>query len=598
LERVLAGSTSYAAELSDSLKSKVFDKIFRHLARGFIHYRKKELGIQSETDESLTDIYNGTLTLLYRLLFILYAEDRDLLPVKETAYRHYSLARLKQRVAELRDKRSILTELSTDLWSDLETLSRIIDVGDPKLNVPTYNGGLFSQKNPKNDFLKKNKVPDPWLAEALDYLTREINNENDKPQFIDYSELEVRHLGSIYEGLLEFHLKIADVDKAVVKEKGREIYKPISEVTNPKEIVKQGEIYLENDKHERKSTGSYYTPDYIVKYIVQNAVGPVLKEKTDRVEKLFTEVESLRAAAKRATSTKRTLTLELNEKKQQASKELFSIKILDPAMGSGHFLVETVDFISDHIIKFLTEHPDNPVLEKIENLRGTILVDLKKNGIQIDEQKLTPTNLVRRMVMKRCIYGVDLNPMAVELAKLSLWLHSFTLGAPLSFLDHHLKCGNSLIGAKVAEVRDRMQTTLFGNQFAGLLSATELMHRVGELTDSTFEELQESQQKYQQAADALRPFQLILDLWTSEYFGNKGAQDFLTHGGDVETFLKGNNHLPEKIKNLRKETETISERKRFFHWELRFPEIFYQGARSRQNPGFDVVVGTHLGVLL
>jgi len=132
-------------------------------------------------------------------------------------------------------------------------------------------------------------------------------------------------------------------------------------------------------------------------------------------------------------------------------------------MGSGHFLVETVDFISDHIIKFLTEHPDNPVLEEIENLRGTILIDLKKKGIQIDDQKLTATNLVRRMVMKRCIYGVDLNPMAVELAKLSLWLHSFTLGAPLSFLDHHLKCGNSLIGARVAEVRDRMQTTLFGN---------------------------------------------------------------------------------------------------------------------------------------
>jgi len=221
-------------------------------------------------------------------------------------------------------------------------------------------------------------------------------------------------------------------------------------------------------------------------------------------------------------------------------------------MGSGHFLVETVDFISDHIIKFLTEHPDNPVLEEIENLRGTILIDLKKKGIQIDDQKLTATNLVRRMVMKRCIYGVDLNPMAVELAKLSLWLHSFTLGAPLSFLDHHLKCGNSLIGARVAEVRDRMQTTLFGNQFIGLLSATELMQRVGELTDSTFEEVQESQQKYQQAADALRPFHLILDLWSSEYFGNKGAQDFLTHGGDVEAFLKGNGRLPERIKNLRK----------------------------------------------
>ena len=257
LEHVHESSTNYAAELSDSLKDKVFDRIFRQLARGFLHYRKKELAIQTETDESLKDIYNGTLTLLYRLLFILYAEDRDLLPVTEPAYRHYSLARLKQRVAELRDKKSILTDLSTDLWSDLDTLFRIVDIGDPKLNVPTYNGGLFSQKNPKNDFLKTNKIPDPWLAEALHHLTRDAGDENEKPQFIDYSELEMRHLGSIYEGLLEFHLKIADVDKAIVREKGHEVYKLISEVTNPKEIVKQGELYLENDKHERKSTGSY-----------------------------------------------------------------------------------------------------------------------------------------------------------------------------------------------------------------------------------------------------------------------------------------------------------------------------------------------------
>ncbi len=152
----------------------------------------------------------------------------------------------------------------------LDTLFKVIDAGDAKLNVPTYNGGLFSQKNPKNDFLKKNRVPDPWLAEALDYLTRDIDKETGKPQFIDYSELEVRHLGSVYEGLLEFYLKIADDDKAIIKEKGREVYKVVSEVKSPKQIVKKGELYLENDRHERKSTGSYYTPDYIVTYIVQN----------------------------------------------------------------------------------------------------------------------------------------------------------------------------------------------------------------------------------------------------------------------------------------------------------------------------------------
>lgn len=484
-----------------------------------------------------------------------------------------------------------MIELSTDLWSDLDTLFKIIDAGNAKLNVPTYNGGLFSQKNPKNDFLKKNKIPDPWLAEALDHLTREPDKETGKLQLIDYSELEVRHLGSIYEGLLEFHLRITDEDKAIINEKGRELYKPVAEIKNPKEIIKKGELYLENDKHERKSTGSYYTPDYVVKYIVQNAVGPVLDEKIKSTEKLFDDVESLRAKAKRSTAAKRFLTQELNAKKREATDELFSLKILDPAMGSGHFLVETVDFLSDHIIRFLNQHPDNPVLEEIENLRSTIFDDLNKKGIQIEEQRLTPTNLVKRMVMKRCIYGVDLNPMAVELAKLSLWLHSFTLGAPLSFLDHHLKCGNSLIGAKVGEVRDKMQTTLFGNQFAGLLSATELMRQVGELTDSTLAEVQESHDTYEKASDALRPFKLILDLWTSEYFGNKGAQNFLTHGGDVEAFLKGNGHLPLQVKKLRQQTEALFQTKHFFHWELEFPEVFYEGAREKAVAGFDVVMG-------
>jgi hypothetical protein len=198
LDHVLASSTEYAAELSDRLKANVFEDIFPHLARGFLHYRRSALGIKTETDDSLKEIYNGTLTLLYRLLFILYAEDRDLLPRSEDAYHHYSLASLKQRVANLRDKKATLTDLSTDLWGDLETLFRIIDLGEPKLNVPAYNGGLFSHRNPKNDFLKTNRVPDPWLAEAIDHLTRELDKETGKPQFVDYSELEVRHLGSIY----------------------------------------------------------------------------------------------------------------------------------------------------------------------------------------------------------------------------------------------------------------------------------------------------------------------------------------------------------------------------------------------------------------
>lgn len=132
---------------------------------------------------------------------------------------------------------------------------------------------------------------------------------------------------------------------------------------------------------------------------------------------------------------------------------------------------------------------------------------------------------------------------------------------------------------------------LFGSHFAGLLSATELMQQVGELTDSTFEEVQESHQKYEKAAEALKPFKLMLNLWTSELFGNKDAHRFLTHGGDIEVFLKSNNPLPEKIKALRETTDTLSESRQFFHWELEFPEVFYKGTREKENAGFDVIIG-------
>ncbi len=136
---------------------------------------------------------------------------------------------------------------------------------------------------------------------------------------------------------------------------------------------------------------------------------------------------------------------------QEVVDELFDVKVLDPAMGSGHFLVEAVDFITDKALDFLNGFPWNPVSVHLEKMRLEILKEMDDLGITIDANRLSDVNLLKRHVLKRCIYGVDLNPMAVELAKVSLWLDCFTLGAPLSFLDHHIKCGNSLIGVTVDE---------------------------------------------------------------------------------------------------------------------------------------------------
>jgi hypothetical protein len=137
--------------------------------------------------------------------------------------------------------------------------------------------------------------------------------------------------------------------------------------------------------------------------------------------------------------------------------EIFSVRVLDAAMGSGHFLVEAVDFITDRMLHFLKGFGWNPVYAHIEYVRTQILEEMDRQGVTIDPGRLTDVNLVKRHVLKRCIFGVDLNPMAVELAKVSLWLDCFTLGAPLSFLDHHLRCGNSLLGTTAAEVEDALR---------------------------------------------------------------------------------------------------------------------------------------------
>ena len=164
-------------------------------------------------------------------------------------------------------------------------------------------------------------------------------------------------------------------------------------------------------------------------------------------------------------------------------------------MGSGHFLVHAVDFITDRIITFLADYPENPVIRRINEMKGEILEEAARQ-VKIDETKLTEINLIKRTVMKRCIYGVDLNEMAVELAKLSLWLDSFTLGAPLSFLDHHLKCGNSLIGTNLEALRNAVKGQLFTINLEPLNRAIRNMLFVSSLSDATYQQVKDSERKY------------------------------------------------------------------------------------------------------
>jgi hypothetical protein len=636
LDELLKNSADYAKELGDRLKDRVFVEIFPQFAKGFIaDMRAKGL---SEAAIDLDTVFSGTMTFLYRLMFALYAESLELLPINEVqGYRDHSLYRMKREIAdaggtihdEAPDKlRKHYTQTRTDLYTRLSELFGVIDAGSDALNMPTYNGGLFSTQSESGRFLAQYAIPDRYLALGLDRLTRDIDTKNQALVFIDFKSLGVRQLGSIYEGLLEFKLKIAAEELAVTKEKSKEVYQPASKVKKPLAILAKGDVYLENDKQERKATGSYYTPDYIVKYIVKHTVGPVLDRKFDELrprlhqaQKGYRDYAKLAEARRKQLGKEESPTVYWNKPEmQQLVDDCLNVRVLDPAMGSGHFLVEVVDYISNRLIDFLNGWSENPVWHFIDQTRQDILDDMDRQHVSIDAERLTRVALLKRAVLKRCIYGVDMNAMAVELAKVSLWLDAFTLGAPLSFLDHHLKHGNSLIGARVADVDQALagQQSLFStNKFAGVMLATDLMRQVSYLSDNTVDQTRQSAQAYRNANDHLAPYKRMLDVYTSRWFGNtpvkgkKNAPDFdptvefLQHDATqawLENPSDPNLNLPSSGElDAVKIADTAlkaAKAKRFFHWELEFPEVFIAPSNSSSqdiqlnpNGGFDAVVG-------
>jgi hypothetical protein len=441
----------------------------------------------------------------------------------------------------------------------------------------------------------------------------------------------VRHLGSIYEGLLEFKLKVAEEDLTTQADKKGEKYIALSQVKasgrrKPADVVvRKNDVYLSNDKADRKASGSYYTPDPIVEHIVANTVGPVLEEKLEalrgefrKVRKTFdNELQKSRAYPSKEVASRGCESPEVHRQwaglqtynaHKDLVERLFDLRVLDPAMGSGHFLVETVDFVTDHLLKFLNQFPTNPVNFALNQTRTSILESLGEQGVTVDPAKLTDINLLKRHVLKRCIYGVDLNPMAVELAKVSLWLDAFTLGAPLNFLDHHLRCGNSLIGATFTNLEHAAVGPLFVIGYEPLLRAIHHVLFVSKMADATAAEVNRSAHEYDQARKELSGYKIALDLVTAEHFGLPRAPSLLTSDqsldlADRERLLASLKDDEERI--IVEQVETLASRPdlRFFHWEIEFPEVFFGfiDANERQiqhrnaiqdsSAGFDCVVG-------
>lgn len=579
LQEALDQSRAYALALEADLR----DNAYRALEQLIIGFFAGDGRLDAHNPADRTLVYQNSLYLLYRLLFIFYGESRALLPVLHPLYREqYALQQLTKKIDRRRNELDRLPTTGQIYWQQLQQLFRLISGGDAQLNadlgVPRYNGGLFDPE--QHPFLEVHFVGDRALARAVDYLaTRRIMVAGGKPayQSVDYRTLDVRQLGSIYEGLLEYRVAIADEELVTITKKKVETWVPAAKKGKAKsygETRQPGDLYLTTDKGERKATGSYYTPDYIVEYIVENTLGPVVAQVRERVKAAIKRA-NLRDAATR----------------QQRSADLFiaeilALNVLDPAMGSGHFLVEATHYLARVL-----------ATDEYTQVTGPSEGPVTSNG---------ETDLLywKRRVVEACIYGVDKNPMAVELAKLSLWLKTAAADKPLSFLDHHLQHGDSLIGAWLDDLerapgaRGRGQgaegqESLFDEgaltRDVGLaVKGVATIERLPTLDIETVHAKEAAWRDIQQTH--MDRWRRLADLWVSAYFGNEiSAEEYRA----LAARLQGQDSLLSDTQAERFLTHPAVTDNDYFHWQLAFPEVFFdENGNSRKDAaGFDAVIG-------
>ena len=565
-QRAIEEGRFYEERVAANLSDLVFGQVFPALARAIA---------AAAPDAPLPEVREAALILLYRLLFILYAEDRDLLPVRDERYDDYALRdKVRGDVGDRKDRGDVFSEAAARYWSAVDDLCRAVDLGDAAIGLPPYNGGLFDRA--RVPLLDRIRLGDRVMADVIDALSFE-RDEAGQRRYINYRDLGVRQLGSIYERLLEHELA-PDGDGVAVRPN----------------------IFA------RKGSGSYYTPDDLVGLIVEETIGPLVQARTDAFE-----AEAGRMPAdglERERAVARLAALDPAEK-------ILELKVCDPAMGSGHFLVSLVDYLADGVIaaiaeaEALAEGYVSPLVGRIQAIRDRILANAEDRNWAIDRDRLDDRHIVRRMVLKRCVYGVDKNPMAVELAKVALWLHTFTVGAPLSFLDHHLRCGDSLFGAwarsgidKAAEYGGPL--LLHGSIRQAELSALE-MRTIEELTDAEIAEAHRSAETFAGVENATAPLDAVLSLvhaidWleVKDRDGRTALQSFFGGllGDPIEIALgraEASAERPESahFAELLRKARRLVDEERFLNWQAAFPGVWMNWQSVRPEGGFDAVIG-------
>ena len=547
LEHYYQESLDEGARVRERLRDGVEDAL-KILGTALLrHPENAALREKSASKEFWPQYHRQLLLLVYRLLFLMVAEERGLIVSLGDNAEHdqkiydewYSIARLRNRASQIVEESPF-----GDLWQGLQRTFSLFEYGldaNP-LGIPPLNGDLFDQKHAIPD-LTSTELYNHDLLLAVRRLSIFKDEKRGPWVRVNYSHLDVEELGSVYESLLD--------------------YQPVIHEVN------HGPAFELSPGMERKKTGSYYTRPELVHELIESALVPVMQERLAKAEK-ETEGKDL-----------------ITEQKAK-EKALLDMSVCDPACGSGHFLLAAARRLGKELARIRTSE---------------------------DEPKPGEFHLAVRDVISHCIYGVDLNPLAVDLCKVALWLEGHWAGKPLSFLDHRIRCGNSLIGVldpgvleegipddaftavagddkKVAaffKKRNKQERTsrqrglaFEADDHTGEYAASN--RELRELSENTAADVRRKAQMYSswRAGMQYSHDEAVADLWTAQFFLPLSSTNdpAICMTKDFLEFAVDKNKKPQQVAAA----QQVAQRVRFFHWHLEFPDVLAGG-------GFDVILG-------
>ena len=510
-----------------------FREALQILGQGFLsHAANRTLRTALHAGELTKEGYFGQLLrLVYRLVFLLTVEERNLLHPRDVSVEGRRLYTEGYGLRRLRDRavRGSAHDRQGDLWEAVRIVFRSLADGEPRLGLPAL-AGLFAREECPD--LDAAKLENRALLGALFHLA--WLREPSGLMRVNWRDMGPDELGYVYEGLLELVPQITG---------------DIRSYTFAGADESRG--------HARKTTGSYYTPDELVQLLLASALDPVIERTVDAHP-------------------------------EDAVDALLDLAIVDPACGSGHFLLAAARRLADRVARI--------------RAGGTPTPDDYQHAL--------------RDVVRRCIYGVDVNPLAVEICKVGLWMESIDPGLPLTFLQSHIRCGNSLIGTNRALMGDQVPDVAWAvlegddrkltrslkrrnqEEIAGqrnlpfeprseTASLEDEMRAVEQSPDMDAVTLAEKQRRWQAllTSEAYEHEKLVADVWCAAFLWPKVEPGPVAEAAPTTALwlaLRDRDVPPSPV--LVDTTRRIAEDYGLFHWELAFPQIF---ARD----GFDVVLG-------